>query len=50
VARPKEKSLVRVASRLPESRRPESVSGHWTVDVETGSGQIVGRVAFDVRP
>ncbi len=50
VVRPRERGLERVASRLPESHRPDSVSGHWTVDVETGSGQIVGRVAFDVRP
>ncbi len=50
VARPKEKNLVRVTSHVPESQRPASLSGHWTVDVETESGQIVGRVAFDVRP
>ena len=46
---PKEKNVVRVSSRLTETARPSTLVGHWTVDVETESGQIVGRVSFEVR-
>ena len=43
----KERNVVRVASRLPEL--PDHAEGHYTVDVETASGQIVGRVTFEVK-
>ncbi len=44
------KGTVRVASRLERASMPPDPTGRWTVDVETGSGQIVGRVSFEVRP
>ncbi|NUO52312.1 MAG: DUF2914 domain-containing protein, partial [Polyangiaceae bacterium] len=43
----KERNVVRVASQLPEL--PDNAEGHYTVDVETASGQIVGRVTFEVK-
>lgn len=43
----KERNVVRVASKLPEM--PEDPEGRYSVDVETASGQIVGRVVFDVK-
>jgi hypothetical protein len=45
-----EKTTVRVASHLPKGALPADPTGRWTIDVQTESGQIVGRVAFDVRP
>jgi hypothetical protein len=44
------KNVVRVASKLPESSLKAAGPGHYTVDVETDGGQIVGRVAFDIEP
>jgi hypothetical protein len=49
VAPAKDSNLVRVASKLSLADLPHDPVGHYTVDVETDSGQIVGRVAFDVR-
>jgi hypothetical protein len=43
----KERNVVRVASRLPEL--PDDPEGKYTVDVETASGQIVGRIVFEVK-
>jgi hypothetical protein len=45
-----QKNTVRVASRVPAETLRELGDGHYTVDVETDSGQIVGRVAFDIEP
>jgi hypothetical protein len=42
-----ERKVVRVASKLPEL--PDSAEGKYSVDVETASGQIVGRVVFEVK-
>lgn len=55
VSKPKEKETTRVASSLHVARikregTPESWCGRYTVDVETKSGQVVGRVAFEVLP
>jgi len=44
------KNLVRVASKLSEATLRDAGPGHYTVDVETDAGQIVGRVAFDIQP
>ncbi|MFO0615996.1 MAG: DUF5924 family protein [Polyangiaceae bacterium] len=55
VAKPKVPETTRVASSLDVSKLksegdPQSWCGRYTVDVETKSGQVVGRVAFDVLP
>lgn len=55
VAKPTAKETARVASALDVTKvksegTPESWCGRYTVDVETSSGQVVGRVAFDVLP
>lgn len=42
--------ILRIASHLPRAAMPADPTGRWTVDVRTASGQVVGRVAFDVRP
>ncbi len=47
--RPEEGTL-RVASYLPRAAMPADPTGRWTVDVLTPSGQVVGRIAFQVRP
>jgi hypothetical protein len=47
---PKDRSRIRVASRLATSALPEPLAGHYAVDVVTDAGQIVGRVTFDIRP
>lgn len=39
---------VKIISRLTRSDMPKRRYGPWTVNVETSSGQLVGRVAFDV--
>jgi len=41
------RNIVRVASKLPEL--PGDPEGKYSVDVETASGQIVGRVVFEVK-
>lgn len=43
-----ESGLIRLRSKIDEARLPEHKSGHWTVDVITEDGQLVGRVPFDV--
>jgi hypothetical protein len=43
-----ERHVVRVASMLPAL--PDDADGAYAVDVETASGQIVGRVTFSVKP
>jgi hypothetical protein len=39
---------VRLQSSLTGKHLPRSLAGHWSVDVETEDGQLVGRVSFDV--
>jgi hypothetical protein len=39
---------IRLRSKLDGEQLPPSRSGRWTLDVETGSGQLVGRVRFEV--
>jgi hypothetical protein len=39
---------VRLQSSLTSKHLPRSLVGHWSVDVETEDGQLVGRVSFDV--
>lgn len=39
---------VRLRSTLDGEQLPPSRAGRWTLDVETGSGQLVGRVRFEV--
>lgn len=39
---------VRLRSTLDGEQLPPARGGHWTLDVETGSGQLVGRVRFEV--
>jgi hypothetical protein len=46
----RDKSVVRVSSRLPAKSLPALPVGKYTVDVQTSQGQIVGRVVFDVKP
>ncbi|HSN98046.1 MAG TPA: DUF5924 family protein, partial [Candidatus Nanopelagicales bacterium] len=40
---------VRLESSLTGRRLPAKLGGRWTVDVETEDGQLVGRVAFEVK-
>jgi hypothetical protein len=39
---------VRLKSQLAGMHLPSRLTGHWTVDVETEDGQLVGRTSFDV--
>jgi uncharacterized protein DUF5924/DUF2914 family protein len=39
---------VRLESGLVGQDLPKKLAGHWTVDVETEDGQLVGRTEFDV--
>lgn len=48
-ARPAEGTL-RVASHLPRGAMPDDPTGRWSVDVLTHSGQVVGRMVFEVKP
>jgi hypothetical protein len=50
IANPSEPHLVRVASHVDGKKLREKGIGRYTVDVETDSGQIVGRLTFEVRP
>ncbi len=50
VGAPKDPHTVRVASRLDGKKLEGKPAGKYTVDVETESGQVVGRVVFEVRP
>lgn len=45
-----DRNIVRVASHVPKDKLPAALPGKWTVDIETGDGQLVGRVGFLVRP
>jgi len=45
-----QQGTVRVASYLARGSMPSDPSGRWSVDVQTESGQIVGRASFEVRP
>ncbi len=45
-----ERGVVRVASKLPRTTLPEDAVGLYSVDVVTESGQIVGRVLFEIKP
>ena len=40
--------IIRLRSKIDAARLPEQKTGHWTVDVFTEDGQLVGRVPFDV--
>lgn len=44
------RETLRVSSYLPRAAMPADPTGRWTVDVRTTSGQVVGRIAFEVRP
>jgi hypothetical protein len=56
IPKAKTPETTRVASALDVTKlkgtvvKSEELAGRYTVDVETKSGQVVGRVAFDVRP
>ena len=39
---------IRLQSSLLGKELPKSLAGHWTVDVETEDGQLVGRASFVV--
>ena len=39
---------IRLQSSLTDKNLPGQLVGHWSVDVETEDGQLVGRVSFDV--
>jgi Family of unknown function (DUF5924)/Protein of unknown function (DUF2914) len=39
---------MRLRSTLEGKQLPARLTGHWSVDVETGDGQLVGRVSFTV--
>ncbi len=41
-------SSIRLMSRLDEKSLPKSLTGAWSIDVETPDGQLVGRVSFTV--
>lgn len=45
-----EGNSVRMRSALKEATLPDTPSGHWTLDVETEDGQLVGRTRFRVVP
>lgn len=42
------KGIVRLTSRLAVDELPLEPAGHWSVDVETEDGQLVGRARFTV--
>lgn len=41
--------LLRIRSKIDADRMPKKRYGKWTVDVETDSGQLVGRINFEVK-
>ena len=43
-----DKTTVRLSSTLSRDQIPEDPTGDWSVDVETGDGQLVGRTRFTV--
>ncbi|WP_242515890.1 DUF5924 family protein [Sorangium cellulosum] len=45
---PGPEGAVRLKSQLAGGRMPRRLTGHWTVDVETEDGQLVGRTSFEV--
>ncbi|WP_437757401.1 DUF5924 family protein [Sorangium sp. So ce1389] len=45
---PGPEGAVRLKSQLVGGSLPRRLAGHWTVDVETQDGQLVGRTAFEV--
>ncbi|AUX29388.1 MULTISPECIES: DUF5924 family protein [Sorangium] len=45
---PGPEGAVRLKSQLVGGSLPRRLAGHWTVDVETEDGQLVGRTAFEV--
>ncbi|MFN3199833.1 MAG: DUF5924 family protein [Bradymonadia bacterium] len=47
-AKPVEKSRVRLRSHLRGTQLPEERPGQWSLDIETGDGQLVGRFNFTV--
>jgi hypothetical protein len=40
--------IIRLRSQIDAKQLPDQKTGHWTVDVFTEDGQLVGRVPFDV--
>ena len=40
--------VVQLRSRIDAARLPAQTTGHWTLDIFTEDGQLVGRVPFDV--
>ena len=40
---------LRLRSALPADKIPERRTGDWSIDVETGDGQLVGRATFEVQ-
>ncbi|WP_437725893.1 DUF5924 family protein [Sorangium sp. So ce861] len=45
---PGPEGAVRLKSQLVGGSLPRRLAGHWTVDVETEDGQLVGRTSFEV--
>jgi hypothetical protein len=45
---PPDEGTIRLRSTLTNRQLPALLIGHWTVDVETQDGQLVGRVSFSV--
>ncbi|WP_437735242.1 DUF5924 family protein [Sorangium sp. So ce1335] len=45
---PGPEGAVRLKSQLVGGSLPRKLAGHWTVDVETQDGQLVGRTSFEV--
>ncbi|WP_437578563.1 DUF5924 family protein [Sorangium sp. So ce887] len=45
---PGPEGAVRLKSQLVGGSLPRRLAGHWTVDVETQDGQLVGRTSFEV--
>ena len=39
---------IRLRSELSAGELPKNLAGHWTIDIETEDGQLVGRVTFIV--
>jgi hypothetical protein len=39
---------IRLQSQVKRDALPKDLSGHWSVDVETEDGQLVGRASFNV--
>jgi hypothetical protein len=42
------KGMLRLRSMIGAEKLPATLTGAWTVDVETRDGQLVGRIGFDV--